>query len=76
MTVDSGASDTVIPPHLSKRRAPIHTPKVGTEYEDPKGEVVHNFWEGRASMRITGRSEGKLYIAFQVFGDTTSRFGR
>ena len=69
LTVDSGASDTVIPPHMLAWLETLHTEKVGTEYEVANGEVVHNLGERRCMMRITEKSKDDLAIAFQVVED-------
>ena len=45
LTVDSGASDTVIPANMLAWIELMHSPKVGTEYEVANGEVVHNLGE-------------------------------
>ena len=68
MTVDSGASDTVIPPHLLNLCALIHTSKVGTGYEEANGDIVHNLGERRCIMRVAEESKIERHIAFQVFG--------
>ena len=52
LTVDSGASDTVIPPHLLQWCAMLRTANVGTEYEVANGDVVHILGERKAIMRI------------------------
>ena len=52
LTVDSGASDTVIPAHLLQWCAMLHTAKVGTEYEVANGDVVHNFENARTSCAL------------------------
>ena len=64
LTVDSGASDTVVPPQCCNWSSIFHTDKVGTEYEVANGEVVHNLGERRCTIK-TG-SIGELNIAFQV----------
>ena len=71
LTVDSGASDTVIPPHYLRWCAISHTEKVGTEYEGANGENVYNIGERRCIMRMaeTGRATEELEIAFQVVED-------
>ena len=71
LTVDSGASDTVIPPHYLRWCAISHTEKVGTEYEVANGENVYNIGERRCIMRMaeTGKATEELEIAFQVVED-------
>ena len=68
-TVDSGASDTVIPPCMLSWLEILYAEKVGTEYEVANGEVVHNLGERRRMMRITEKSQDELEIAFQVVED-------
>ena len=71
LTVDSGASDTVIPPHYLRWCEISHTEKVGTEYEVANGENVYNIGERRCIMRMseTGKATEELEIAFQVVED-------
>ena len=68
LVVDSGASDTVIPPELLQWLELIQTPKVGAEYEVANGEIVHNLGERRCVMKISEKSE-ELELAFQVVED-------
>ena len=64
-TVDSGASDTVIPPGCCTW-APLHySSKVGNEYEVANGEIVHNLGEKRFIMKL-GAKQGELEICCQV----------
>ena len=74
LTVNSGASDTVIPPHMLAWLETQHTEKVGTEYEVANGEVVHNLGERRCMMRITKKSKDELEIALQVEEDVHKPF--
>ena len=70
LTVDSGASDTVIPPSMLKWVQLLHTAKVGTEYEVANGEVVHNLGEKRCLMRLSESDRDELEIpSFQVVED-------
>ena len=69
MTVDSGASDTVIPPHLLQWCAMLHTANNGTEYEVANGDVVHNLGEHGAIMCNAEKSMDELGISFQVVDD-------
>ena len=64
LTVDSGASDTVVPPQFCNWSTIFHTDKVGTEYEIANGQVVHNLGERRCTIKSGGI--GELNIAFQV----------
>ena len=66
LTVDSGASDTVLLPHMLRQVDLVHTVKVGTEYEVANGEVVHNLGEKRCLMRTGETSKDELDLVFQV----------
>ena len=68
-TVDSGASDTVILPHMLAWLETLHTDNVGTECEVAKGEVAHNLGERRCMMRTTEKSKDELEIVFRVVED-------
>ena len=65
LTVDSGASDTVVPPKFCAWSTIFHTDKVGTEYEVANGQVVHNLGERRCTIKVSDKV-GELNIAFQV----------
>ena len=65
LTVDSGASDTVVPPRFCSWSTIFHTEKVGTEYKVANGEVVHNLGERRCTI-LVDNDVGELTIAFQV----------
>ena len=68
LIVDSGASDTVVPPSMCAN-APLHrTEKVGTEYEVADGGVVENFGEKRCLMKISpnASSAEAMNMVFQV----------
>ena len=65
LTVDSGASDTVVPPSVCSL-APLHmTNKVGIEYEVSNGAVIENLGERRVQMKDP-KSGKLLNMAFQV----------
>ena len=68
LTVDSGASDTVIPPSCMEWSFLFHTPKVGSEYEVANGAVVHNLGERRFIMRLSDKGD-ELELACQVVED-------
>ena len=53
LTVDSGASDTVIPPGVCSLAVLHHTEKVGTEYEVANGGIIENLGERRCLMRLS-----------------------
>ena len=65
LTVDSGASDTVVPPGYCSWSTIFHTEKVGTEYEVANGCVVHKVGERRCTMKVDEKI-GELSIVFQV----------
>ena len=52
LIVDSGASDTVIPPKVCRAAAIRHSSKVGTEYEVADGGVPKNIGEKLCEMKI------------------------
>ena len=56
LTVDSGASDTVIPANMLAWIELMPSPKVGTEYEVANGKVVHNLGEKKCIMKITEKA--------------------
>ena len=66
LTVDSGASDTVLPPHMLRWVDLVHTGKVSTECEVASGQVVRNFGEKRCLMRIGEKSQDELDVVVQV----------
>ena len=65
LTVDSGASDTVVPPRYCSWSTIFHTEKVGTEYEVANGQVVHNLGERRCIMKVSEKI-AELNISLQV----------
>ena len=52
LTVDSGAPDAVLPPHMLRWVDLVHTGKVGTEYEVANGEVVRSLGKKKCLMMI------------------------
>jgi hypothetical protein len=66
LTVDSGASDTVLPPHIASNVPLLHSTRVGTEYEVANGGVVVNLGERKAEMRIKEDGERSMIMSFQV----------
>ena len=52
LIVDSGASDTVIPPKVCRAEEFRHSSKVGTEYEVADGGVAKNMGEKLCEMNI------------------------
>ena len=45
VTVDSGASDTVLPPNIARIIPMLRSPKVGTRYEVANGGIIENLGE-------------------------------
>ena len=66
LTVDSGASDTVIPPHIARNLPLLHSNKVGIEYEVANGGVVINLGEKRAEMKLKEDDTSSMIMSFQV----------
>ena len=66
MIVDSGASDTVIPPKVCRAAEIRHSSKVGTEYEVADGGVAKNLGEKLCEMKVNESDDVGLEIAFQV----------
>ena len=66
MIVDSGPSDTVMPPKVCRAAEIRHPRKVGTEYEKAEGGVARNLGENRCEMKINENDTTGLEIAFQV----------
>ena len=65
LMVDSGASDTVVPPSVCKG-AEIHTtPKVGIEYECANGKPLYNLGERRCGAMLSQGGD-VIGMAFQV----------
>ena len=58
ITVDSGASGTVLPPHMLRWVDLVHIYKVGAEDEVANGKVVRNRRERTCLMRIGAKSLG------------------
>ena len=76
LTVDSGASDTVIPPSVARSLPLLHSSKVGIEYEVANGATIPNLRERRcAVVNVSGvcrprRSLSKL----QTCADLCDRY--
>ena len=64
-TVDSGASDTVVPPGVCSLAPLHHTEKVGTEYEVANSAIITNLGERRCLMR-TSEKGAILNMKWQV----------
>ena len=54
LTVDSGASDTVIPPSVACNVPLVNTLKTGIEYEVANGGVITNLGERQAKVKMSG----------------------
>ena len=65
LMVDSGASDTVVPPSVCKSAEMHTTPKVGIEYECANGKPLYNLGERRCEAMLTKGGE-VIGMAFQV----------
>ena len=65
-TVDSGASETVVPLGVARNLPLIHTSQVGTEYEVANGGVVVNLGEKRADIITKLGSKSSMIMSFQV----------
>ena len=66
LTVDSGASDTVVPPSVARFVELLSSSKVGTEYEVANGGVVVNLGEKRCEIRTSGDTQNTFLMSFQV----------
>ena len=66
LTVDPGASDTVLPLNLAQNVPLTHTPKVGTEYEVANGGTVVNLGERQAEMKLQEEDRTSMMMSFQV----------
>ena len=66
LTVDSGASEMVVPPDVARDLPLPHTSQAGTEYEAANGEVVVNFGEKRADIITELGNNTSLVMSFQV----------
>ena len=65
-TVDSGVSDTVVPPSVVKNSPLLSSNKVGIEYEVANGGVLVNLGEKRCEMRTSEGSQNSMFMSFQV----------
>ena len=67
LTVDSGASDTVVPPTVCPGAELLKTSRVGTEYEIAGGGTIENLGEKSCSTRFDPSSEGNpILMIFQI----------
>ena len=65
LMVDSGASDTVIPPTVCRNAETHATAKVGIEYECANGRPLYNLGEKRCDAML-GNGKDIIGMAFQV----------
>ena len=65
LTVDSGASDTVVPPRAARNLPLLHSPKVGVEYRVANGGVIVNLGERRATVKTKMGSDASFIMSFQ-----------
>ena len=69
LTVDSGASDTVVPRHVCTLAPLTKGPRFGTEYEVANGETIDNEGERDCLMRVgegDASNDDAMQIKFQV----------
>ena len=66
LIVDSGASDTVMPPKVCRAAEIRHSSKVGTEYEVADGGVAKNLGEKLCELKLNEGDADGMEIAFQV----------
>ena len=66
LIVDSGASETVVPPSVCRAAECRHSSKVGIEYECADGGVVKNLGEKVCDMRTGEDDPSGMAMAFQV----------
>ena len=65
VTVDSGASDTVLPPSIARRIPMLRSTKVGTRDEVANGGIIENLGEKICSLRL-GPGQPEMLMTFQV----------
>ena len=66
LTVDSGASETVVPPDVARNLPLLDTSQVGTEYEVANGGVVVNLGEKRAEIITKLGNIISSVVSFQI----------
>ena len=66
LTVDSGASDTVLPPSVARNVPLVSSDKVGIEYEVANGGVVINLGERHAEISTGEGHKNTFLMSFQV----------
>ena len=65
-TVDSGASDTVVPPSVGRGLPLVDSDKVGLEYELASGGVVVNLGEKHAEVRTSSGATSSFLMSLQA----------
>ena len=63
LTVDTGASDIVVPPHVARNLPLLHSSKVGIEFEVANGGVVANLGDRRATVKTNMDSEALFIVS-------------
>ena len=66
LTVDSGASDTVVPPSVAANLPLLHSSQVGIEYEVANGGVLLNLGERQAEVITKFGNKVSFLMNFQV----------
>jgi hypothetical protein len=67
LTVDSGASDTVVPPTIAPGAPLLKSDRVGVEYEIADGHVIENLGEKHCLTKLSeSTSESPMLMNFQV----------
>ena len=66
LIVDSGASDTVVPPTVCRAAAMRMSNKVGTTYEVADGSEAKNLGERVCEMKTSEHATGGMEMSFQV----------
>ena len=66
LIVDSGASDTVMPPKVCKAADIRHSSKVGMIYDVADGSEAKNLGEKLCEMKVNENDTTGLETAFQV----------
>ena len=67
LTVDSGASDTVVPIAVCPGAELIKTSRVGTEYEIADGSTIENLGEKQCLTKLAvGDASNPMLMSFQV----------
>ena len=71
LIVDSGASDTVVPPSVCKAALLRHTSRVGITYEVADGGEARNLGERVCEVKTDEASQGGMQMSFQVVDKLT-----